>query len=101
MAEPAGVSLGDDDTIIVRGNLNVETVAGYRDDGVVLMKDLDKVVIDLSACEVTGSAGIALLIAWQREAVRAEKEITYRNASEKLLAIADACGVSEIVPFAS
>ena len=101
MPEPDGVSLGGDDTILVRGNLSVETVAGYRDDGVLLMKDLDTIVIDLSGCEITGSAGIALLIAWQREAARAEKEITYRNASEKLLAIADACGVSEIVPFAS
>ena len=99
MAE-AGISLGPDNTIVVSGDLSVETVADYREDGIRLMGDLDTVVFDLAGCKIKGSAGIALLIAWQRAAARAEKTVSYQNASEELLAIAKACGVEKIVPFA-
>ena len=47
-----------------------------------------------------GSAVIALLIAWQREALRLEKDFHIVNAPENLRAIARACGVDSILPFA-
>ncbi|MCB1691935.1 MAG: STAS domain-containing protein [Pseudomonadales bacterium] len=97
----ARLSVGAGDTITVSGLLSVDTVARYRDEGVDLMDDVPTVAFDLSACEVKGSAAIALLISWQRAAIRLGKDIEFRNAPENLLAIAEACGVDHIIPFAS
>lgn len=98
---PATVSLGEDGRIAVEGCLDVDTVAKCRDDGIALLpEDEDaKVVFDLSATDVRGSAPIALLIAWQRELRGRNGQMSVVGAPDALLDIADACGVREIVPF--
>lgn len=93
------ISLGAGDRIAVGGCLDVDTVAAYKDAGLELMEDLNEIVVDLDQCRVEGSAVIALLIAWQRSASQAGKEISFVNAPENLLQIAEACGVRHIVPF--
>lgn len=93
------ISLGAGDRIAVGGCLDVDTVAAYKEAGLELMEDLDGIVVDLGECQVNGSAVIALLIAWQRNASRVGKEISFVNAPENLLQIAEACGVRHIVPF--
>jgi phospholipid transport system transporter-binding protein len=99
MLRKVDVSLSADNSITVRGCLNVDTVGACRDAGVTLFDDLDEIIIDLAGTEVRGSAAVALLIAWQREAEMAGKPLSYRNAPDQLLSIAQACGVREIVPF--
>lgn len=99
MSRKVDVSLSADNSITVVGCLDVETVGACRDAGVRLFDDLDEIIIDLAGTEVHGSAAIALLIAWQREAEIAGKPLLYRNAPDQLLSIAQACGVREIVPF--
>jgi anti-anti-sigma factor len=83
----------------VEGCLDVDTVAACRSSGSKLISGLDSVIIELSNVEVSGSAAIALLIAWQREAARRGIDIDIRNSPDNLIDIAEACGVAEILPF--
>lgn len=95
------VAAGPDASIVVTGFLDVLSVADARDEGVRLMDgDRCEVTFDLSGATVKGSAVIALLIAWQREARSREIEMSVVGASESLRQIADACGVLGIIPFA-
>ncbi len=100
MTEAASVSAGPDGRVLVAGLLDVHTVADCRDEGLPFFEDAgDPLVFDLSESDPRGSAAIALLIAWQREAKRRDARISIVGASERLLEIADACGVREFLPF--
>lgn len=56
--------------------------------------------IDLSEVKRTDSAGVALLVAWAREAREHGNVVCFANIPEQIRAIADACGVKAILPFA-
>lgn len=99
MSSRAEVTLTGGNTISVEGCLDVDTVAACRSSGSKLMADLDSVVIDLANVEVSGSAVIALLIAWQRRAASLGIDIQIRNPPDNLIDIAEACGVAEILPL--
>jgi ABC-type transporter Mla MlaB component len=98
--------------LFVAGPLRVDTVAGYKDAGIVLIDTLEApVLIDLVDADVQGSAAIALLIAWQRHLVQKQSvapqgeagestPLRLLNASPRLREIASACGVEDILPFA-
>jgi len=85
--------------IQLSGVVDVETVAGYRDELVELigLNVSHKLVIDLGRLEIHGTAVIALLISVVRESRKIQKEVLFKNCSENLLAIARACGVAEIL----
>jgi len=106
MNEPATrsatVTAGPDGRILVSGCLDVDTVGKCRDDGVALLPAGNgvEVVFDLTDTEARGSAPIALLIAWQRELRSRAGRMSVVGAPASLLAIAETCGVREIVPFA-
>jgi ABC-type transporter Mla MlaB component len=99
MPEQPDIFIEGGTTIKVRGNLNVTNVAQFWSSGIELMAEVDSVVIDLAESEVVGSAVVALLIAWQREAGRLGKALCILHAPENLIAIAKACGVDGIIPF--
>lgn len=80
------------------GRLDLDTVADYKSRGILALRgDKEFVRFDLAEAEINGSAVIALLVAIQREAERLNKKVEFVNCSETLLAIADACGVGEIL----
>ena len=58
-----------------------------------------EIQIDLKGVTRVDSAGLALLVEWQRESERAGKAITFINVPEQLLAIASLCGLDEILSF--
>ncbi|XOV87279.1 MAG: lipid asymmetry maintenance protein MlaB [Pseudomonadota bacterium] len=88
-----------DGTITVTGQLDVTSVAACKESGEELIEDADEVVFDLAGTEVKGSAVIALLIAWQRQAEKLAKPVRFVNAPPNLLEIAEVCGVRDIIPF--
>ena len=58
-------------------------------------------VLDLSSVERTDSAGLALLVAWLRQARHQRKDLRFQNIPAQLLAIAKASGLENILPLAS
>lgn len=53
--------------------------------------------IDLSAVERADSAGLALLVAWTREARREDKAVRYIDPPEQLLALAEASKLNSLL----
>ncbi len=58
-----------------------------------------EIQVDLKGVTRTDSAGLALLLEWQRESERVGKAITFIHVPEQLLAIASLCGLDEILSF--
>lgn len=100
MSEPVRLNIIDATHVHVIGLLSVDTVADYQEDGYKALASLgDEVAFDLSEAEVVGSAAIALLISWQRRAIRLGKDFRVVNAPRHLLEMAEVSGVLDILPF--
>jgi phospholipid transport system transporter-binding protein len=59
----------------------------------------DNVIIDLKAVTHSSSAGIALLLEWLRQANNTRAELQFINMPVKMKAIAEICGLSNILPI--
>ncbi len=94
------VTLGAGNTMIVSGLLDVNSVGKCRDAGREFIAG-GAAQVDLSDAQVKGSAVIALLIDWQREARALSRELVFKGASEELLRIAQICGVQGMVRLQS
>lgn len=99
MSEPAYHLVGD--VLELEGLLSVETVSRYFDIGIkCLEQSSNGLQIDLAKSDIVGSASIALLIAWQRRALRLDKKFSIINAPSHFLDMAKLSGVLDILPFA-
>ncbi|MFT4799039.1 MAG: ABC-type transporter Mla MlaB component [Candidatus Azotimanducaceae bacterium] len=88
------------DTLLLDGLLSVETVSRYQKIGSdALIKSEVGLSVDLNGAEIIGSAAIALLIAWQRQARNIGKDLSVINAPQHFLDIASVSGVLDILPF--
>ncbi len=83
------------------GLLNVDTVTEYYESGLEAIEQHQGLRIDLSDADIQGSAGIALLIAWQRKSLQLAKPLAIENAPEHFLAMAKMSGVLDILPFST
>jgi len=59
----------------------------------------DDIVINLKAVTHSSSAGIAFLLEWLRQANSSQFEIQFTNMPVKMRAIAEICGLTEILPI--
>ncbi len=58
-----------------------------------------KITINLQAVSHSSSAGIALLLEWLRQANNNNHELRFVNMSVNMKAIANICGLSDILPI--
>ena len=85
-----------DGRLLVSGELSMATVPallaqhGLRD----IPGDIS---IDLQNVERADSAGVALLIEWQRTARQQQQKISFQNIPPQMLAIARLSGVDELL----
>lgn len=82
------------------GLLDVHTVSEYLESGYQAIENYSSFTVDLGEADIVGSAGVALLIAWQRRALERQKSFVIKNAPEHFIAMAKVSGVSDILPFA-
>jgi ABC-type transporter Mla MlaB component len=90
----------DGDTLRVVGLLSVDTVSEYYEPGLEAINRHAGFTVDLAEADIKGSAGVALLIAFQRRARDLDKPFSIVNAPEHFLSMAKVSGVAEILPFA-
>lgn len=84
----------------VAGKLSLETVPGLREQGIEWLRHAPvSCRFDLSAAEFDGSAGVALLIAWLRDARSAGRELTFIKPPDKLIRIARISGADKLLDF--
>jgi phospholipid transport system transporter-binding protein len=94
LSEPAGASY------LPSGRVTLATLMTLRRAGEAAIAEAeDEVEFDLSGVENGNSAGVALLIAWFREAERLDKRIVFRHVPEDLLNIVDLSGLTPVLPL--
>ena len=74
----------------IKGELTFNTVAKLYPEGQKLISPID--LAEVTACD---SAGLVLLLAWMRDAKRANKILHFINVPQKLLDIASISGLKE------
>jgi phospholipid transport system transporter-binding protein len=84
---------------LLEGELNFSTVLEVLEAPFTSLTDSRDIQVDLKGVTRVDSAGLALLVEWQRESERAGKAITFIHVPEQLLAIASLCGLDEILSF--
>ena len=96
-AADGAVAVDSDGTVRISGRLELDTVPALAVQGSTLFSGRTAVTIDLAAVERSESAGLALLLEWQRTALAAGCAVTYRNVPASLRSIATACGVDAVL----
>lgn len=93
MSEPRLVEAGNG--FKLEGELSFATVPSLVDAGEV--RGGQPLELDLSGVNRADSAGLALLVHWQRQAKAAGGEIRFHNAPAQMLAMAKLSGVDELL----
>jgi len=89
-----------DETINISGVLNFETVPTLMKQAEQLIKNQDKVSIDLAEVTDANSAGLALLLEMMRATKLQNKSINFKNLPEQICVVASAYGIdSELGSF--
>jgi phospholipid transport system transporter-binding protein len=94
--ESAQIKKSDDGHLLVIGELSMSTVPALlaQND---LRDSRGDVSVDLKGVERADSAGVALLVEWQRMARQQQQEISFKNIPSQMLAIARLSGVDELL----
>jgi len=92
------LSKTEDGRFHLKGELSFQTVPKFFSANRDIFKDADKDLhIDLDGISRADSAGIALLIEWQRQAQQQNLKISFYNIPSQLMAIARLSGVESIL----
>ena len=94
--EPTDINLLDCE--IVSEEVSFSTVPGLLPRIVELVDTGGCVCLDLKNVTRTDSAGLSLLVEWQREAVHKSITIKFQNIPPQLLALARVCGLEDPIP---
>ncbi len=98
MAEHADITTTAD-TLSLVGVLGFVSVVELAPVGVRWLQDQAATVcaVDLQAVSYSSSAGLALLLAWQRAAMQAGKTLHIKNMPADMAALANVGGLAELL----
>jgi len=82
----------------VSGELTLDTAKAVLSESKSLFDSAARLDIDLAKVTRADSAGLALLVAWMRQAEQGSKPIAFQHVPTQMLAIAKASGLDEILP---
>lgn len=85
---------------LLQGDVGFDNVRRLWEQGRAQLNGDKELEIDLSAVKRTDSAGVALLVAWTREARKGGAVVHFANIPEQIRAIAVVCGVEAVLPIA-
>lgn len=98
------VSLGANGELCLSGLIDYRNGPALRQAGQALIGQLaaaTAVVIDCTAVEKSSSVGIALLLAFMRDAAAQKRTVSITNLPEDMRHIAEVSGLLEILPLAA
>lgn len=91
------IKLQGNNHYLIAGELNLTTVAAALQDSAPIFHHTKTLILDLAEVTHTDSAAVALLLEWLRLAHVNQITISYRNLPAKLLAVAAASGVANLL----
>jgi len=89
----------DANVVNLLGDITFETVQTLLKESALLFEPITSLTIDLAGATRSDSAGLALLIHWIRLAKHNNKKIIFRHIPKQMMAVAQAGGVSELLPI--
>ena len=92
------ISLGNG-RMQLTGVLNLDSIPGLLSEIDALSYDTPSLTVDLKTVEHADSAGVALLVAWMRNAQRAQRDIRFLNMPTQMLNITRVSGLDGILPL--
>lgn len=101
MAATARLEKTTEGNFRLSGRLNFRTVPAVWRVGLEIFTQAPKIEIDLEGIQRSDSAGLALLIEWQRQAIKDNKSVRYLNMPKQMLAIAKASSLDEFLPLST
>ena len=87
-------------TLFVSGVVGFMTVQSLLRQSQTALLDSEDVVIDFTDVTRSDSAGLALLIEWQKIAHKRGKRVIFRNLPDQMRALAIAAGLSDLLALA-
>jgi phospholipid transport system transporter-binding protein len=93
----AEIKFSADNRLLVSGELSFKSVPALAAKSRNFFKDSNSFDVDLVDVKRADSAGVALLIEWQRQAKQQNKSINFYNIPSQMLAIARLSGVDELL----
>jgi phospholipid transport system transporter-binding protein len=90
-----------DGVVQLSGELGLDTVAALAERAPELFSGCSSARVDLAGVARADSAGLSLLLAWQRAALRDGCSLSFHHVPAALLAIADTCGVDAVLALAA
>ncbi len=97
----ASIGLSEDGRLQVAGELSFKSVPALVSRSREFFKKGSDLDIDLANVSRADSAGVALLIEWQRQAQKQNKSVCFFNIPSQMLAIARLSGVDELLSLKS
>ena len=93
----ANIELIGDNSLCLSGELSFKTVPALVANNKDFLSNGNSIDIDLSEVSRADSAGVALLIEWQRQAQKQNKSICFINIPSQMLAIVRLSGVDDLL----
>ena len=85
--------------IKVEGELTFETTPKAIDDGLAILRSAANVkLLDMTRVQRMDSAGLAFIIAMQREAEKTARKLVVENIPHNMLDVVDVYGLQNILP---
>jgi phospholipid transport system transporter-binding protein len=87
----------EDDRLVVRGRLTMETVPALFQSGLRHLEGKD-LLVDLAQVEAVDSAAVSMLLGWSRAARGNRHELRVTGLPEDLVSLAALYGVADMLP---
>lgn len=91
------LAVAEDGRLLLSGELSMSTVPELLKQDCFQPAAEGEIRIDLQAVQRADSAGVALLIEWQRAAHQQQRSISFHGIPAQMLAIAQLSGVDELL----
>ncbi|MGD8408080.1 MAG: STAS domain-containing protein [Thiohalophilus sp.] len=96
----ASIHQQDNDSYLVSGELNMQSVPGLlREVEPILGRSQGDICFDLQGVSRSDSAGLALLVEWLQFAGQRQRKVTFRNLPRQLRDIARVSGLEDLLPL--
>lgn len=89
--------INHDDRLKISGDLNFSSVPKLWQQSLALLSRCKELNFDFSDVTSVSSAGLALLIEWQKYAVKNKKPCRFFHVPSQLISIADAAGIKNLI----
>lgn len=89
----------DKDTLLVSGKLDFSNARKISEQGRAMLKDIEKIKVDLSDLQQSDSSGLAVFIDWIRFAKSKQKDLLLIQVPQFIIDLGRVSGIDTILPI--